>query len=79
MLRIGERVFAANLDNRYVYAMYDFGLEECNRLEEAEAAGGDLGEGAASGVSQVEDRAAGLEGAVVDAALHPDIFRADRG
>jgi tetratricopeptide (TPR) repeat protein len=37
LLRIGERLFAANQDNRYVYAMYAFGLEECNRLDEAEA------------------------------------------
>jgi hypothetical protein len=27
LLRIGERLFAANPDNRYVYAMYAFGLE----------------------------------------------------
>ena len=37
LLRIGERLFAANRDNRYVYAMYAFGLEECNRIDEAEA------------------------------------------
>jgi tetratricopeptide (TPR) repeat protein len=36
LLRIGERLFAANQDNRFVWAMYGFGLEECNRLEEAE-------------------------------------------
>ena len=36
LLRIGERLFAANQDNRYAYAMYAFGLEECNRLDEAE-------------------------------------------
>jgi hypothetical protein len=36
LLRIGERLFAANPDNRYVHAMYAFGLEECNRLDEAE-------------------------------------------
>ncbi len=38
LLRIGERLFAANQDNRYVHAMYAFGLEECNRIDEAEAA-----------------------------------------
>lgn len=37
LLRIGERLFAANRDNRYVYAMHAFGLEECNRIDEAEA------------------------------------------
>jgi hypothetical protein len=37
LLRIGERLFAANQDNRYVHAMYAFGLEECNRIDEAEA------------------------------------------
>lgn len=37
ILRLGERAFAANKDNRYVHAMYAFGLEECNRLDEAEA------------------------------------------
>jgi tetratricopeptide (TPR) repeat protein len=36
LLRIGERLFAANQDNRYVHAMYAFGLEECNRIDEAE-------------------------------------------
>lgn len=36
LLRIGERLFAANQDNRYANAMYAFGLEECNRLDEAE-------------------------------------------
>ncbi len=36
LLRIGERLFAANQDNRYVQGMYAFGLEECNRLDEAE-------------------------------------------
>ena len=36
LLRIGERLFAANRDNRHVHAMYAFGLEECNRLDEAE-------------------------------------------
>jgi tetratricopeptide (TPR) repeat protein len=37
LLRIGERLFAANRENRYVYAMYAFGLGECNRIDEAEA------------------------------------------
>ncbi|MBM3650114.1 MAG: tetratricopeptide repeat protein [Alphaproteobacteria bacterium] len=36
LMRIGERLFAANPDNRYVHAMYAFGLEECHRLDEAE-------------------------------------------
>jgi len=36
LLRIGQRLFEANKENRYVYAMYAFGLEECNRLDEAE-------------------------------------------
>lgn len=38
ILRIGERIVPANGDNHYVWAMYAFGLEECNRLDEAEAA-----------------------------------------
>jgi len=37
LLRIGQHLFEANRDNRYVYAMYAFGLEECNRIDEAEA------------------------------------------
>ncbi|MFI4998915.1 MAG: tetratricopeptide repeat protein [Reyranellales bacterium] len=37
LLRIGERILPANTENRYVYAMYAFGLEECNRIDEAEA------------------------------------------
>jgi tetratricopeptide (TPR) repeat protein len=37
ILRIGERILPANRDNHYVWAMLAFGLEECNRLEEAEA------------------------------------------
>lgn len=37
LLRIGEHLFAANPDNHYVRGMYAFGLEECNRLDEAEA------------------------------------------
>jgi tetratricopeptide (TPR) repeat protein len=36
LLQIGETLFAANPDNRHVHAMYAFGLEECNRLDEAE-------------------------------------------
>jgi tetratricopeptide (TPR) repeat protein len=36
LLRIGERLFAANPDSRYVNAMYAFGLAECNRIDEAE-------------------------------------------
>lgn len=38
ILRIGERIVAANPDNHYVWAMHAFGLGECNRLDEAEAA-----------------------------------------
>ena len=38
ILRIGERIVAANADNHYVWAMQAFGLEECRRLDEAEAA-----------------------------------------
>jgi hypothetical protein len=37
LLRIGDRIMPANTDNHYVWAMHAFGLEECNRLEEAEA------------------------------------------
>jgi tetratricopeptide (TPR) repeat protein len=36
LLRIGEHLFAANPDNHFVRGMYAFGLEECNRLDEAE-------------------------------------------
>ena len=36
LLRIGEHLFAANRDNHFVRGMYAFGLEECNRLDEAE-------------------------------------------
>ncbi|WP_341529781.1 tetratricopeptide repeat protein [Nostoc sp. UHCC 0302] len=39
MLRIAEKVFAANRDNPYMYGMLAFGLEECHRLAEAEAFG----------------------------------------
>lgn len=38
LLDVGERLVAANPDNRFVWGMYAFGLEECNRLDEAEAA-----------------------------------------
>ncbi|MDP1965653.1 MAG: tetratricopeptide repeat protein [Reyranella sp.] len=38
ILRIGKRIVTANADNHYVWAMHAFGLEECNRLDEAEAA-----------------------------------------
>jgi tetratricopeptide (TPR) repeat protein len=37
ILRIGERILPANRDNHYAWAMLAFGLEECNRLDEAEA------------------------------------------
>lgn len=37
LLRIGEHLFAANPDNHFVRGMYAFGLEECNRVDEAEA------------------------------------------
>lgn len=37
LLRIGEHAFAANRENHYAWAMYAFGLEECNRIDEAEA------------------------------------------
>jgi tetratricopeptide (TPR) repeat protein len=39
LLRIGERAAAANPENRFVHAMHAFGLEECNRIDEAEALG----------------------------------------
>lgn len=38
LLEVGEKLLAANPDNRFVWGMYAFGLEECNRLDEAEAA-----------------------------------------
>lgn len=38
LLDIGEKLVAANEDNRFVWGMYAFGLEECHRLDEAEAA-----------------------------------------
>jgi tetratricopeptide (TPR) repeat protein len=37
LLRIGQRLFDANPENRFVHSMYAFGLEECNRIDEAEA------------------------------------------
>ena len=37
LLGFGERAAAANPDNRFVHAMHAFGLEECNRVDEAEA------------------------------------------
>ncbi len=37
LLDVGEKLAAANADNRFVWGMYAFGLEECNRLDEAEA------------------------------------------
>ena len=37
LLRIGDRIMPANTENHYVWAMHAFGLEECNRLDEAEA------------------------------------------
>ncbi|MBS0521914.1 MAG: tetratricopeptide repeat protein [Proteobacteria bacterium] len=37
LLRIGERLLEANRDNHFAWGMCAFGLEECNRLEEAEA------------------------------------------
>jgi tetratricopeptide (TPR) repeat protein len=39
LLHFGERAAAANPDNRFVHAMHAFGLEECNRIDEAEALG----------------------------------------
>jgi tetratricopeptide (TPR) repeat protein len=36
ILRIGELVLRANADKRHVLAMHAFGLEECNRIDEAE-------------------------------------------
>ncbi len=38
LLEVGEKLLAGNPDNRFVWGMYAFGLEECNRLDEAEAA-----------------------------------------
>ncbi|HTE82673.1 MAG TPA: hypothetical protein VK634_18450, partial [Reyranella sp.] len=38
ILRIGDRILPANSENHYAWAMRAFGLEECNRLDEAEVA-----------------------------------------
>jgi hypothetical protein len=38
ILRIGDRILPANSENHYAWAMRAFGLGECNRLDEAEAA-----------------------------------------
>ena len=37
LLKVGEQAAKANTDNRFVRAMHAFGLEECNRIDEAEA------------------------------------------
>lgn len=37
LLRIGERLLAANRENHFAWGMCAFGLEECSRLDEAEA------------------------------------------
>jgi tetratricopeptide (TPR) repeat protein len=37
LLRIGEHMLAANRENHFAWGMQAFGLEECNRLDEAEA------------------------------------------
>ncbi len=39
ILSIGETVLPANADNHFVHGMVAFGLEQCHRLAEAEAAG----------------------------------------
>jgi Flp pilus assembly protein TadD len=39
LMRLGARAAAANPENRFVHAMHAFGLEECNRIDEAEALG----------------------------------------
>mgnify|MGYP000597272418 CR=1 FL=1 len=36
LLRFGERLFDSGRDNRFVHAMYAFGLVENHRLDEAE-------------------------------------------
>ncbi len=38
MLRLAEMTFMANDDNPYMHGMLAFGLEQCHRLDEAEAA-----------------------------------------
>jgi Flp pilus assembly protein TadD len=37
LLRLGEVALAANRENHHAWTMHAFGLEECNRLDEAEA------------------------------------------
>jgi tetratricopeptide (TPR) repeat protein len=37
LLRVSECILPANRDNHYVWAMHAFGLEECNRIDEADA------------------------------------------
>jgi tetratricopeptide (TPR) repeat protein len=37
LLRVGERLLAANQENHFAWGMCAFGLEECHRLDEAEA------------------------------------------
>jgi tetratricopeptide (TPR) repeat protein len=37
LLRIGGHLIAANPENHFAWGMHAFGLEECNRLDEAEA------------------------------------------
>jgi tetratricopeptide (TPR) repeat protein len=39
MLEIAEKVFLDNQENPYMHGMIAFGLEECHRIEETEAAG----------------------------------------
>jgi hypothetical protein len=39
LLQIAEKVLPANRENHYLYGMIAFGLEQCYRLEEAEAMG----------------------------------------
>ncbi len=39
ILSIGETVLPANAENHFVHGMVAFGLEQCHRLDEAEAAG----------------------------------------
>ena len=39
LLAIAEKVLPANRENHYLYGMIAFGLEQCHRLDEAEAVG----------------------------------------
>jgi tetratricopeptide (TPR) repeat protein len=39
LLQIAEKVLPANPENHYLYGMIAFGLEQCHRLDEAEAMG----------------------------------------